>query len=316
MASETEPPRKPRDQLGMVLAVLTALIVVSIGLIGYVIYDNSQAADAAQTYIAEEGDTVYLDYIGMFEDGRVFDTSLYNVASNDTSYPKSLTFSPREESSYSPFEMTAGLYGESGGTIKGFAMGVIGLKAHDVRTIVIAPEDAYAVNPTMVSNISLYQEIPIVETISSDDFSELFGTSATPFSYVTHYEWGWDVLVISDEYGMVTYKHAPSVGQVVYPFGNPGDEFTPSGWACTVVSYDPAAEDGIGKIVVHHDITESDVYDVKGVTYDGSIFIVSGYNESAGTFQVHWSNSEVGYNGEIAGRTLVFEVYIRGVVKA
>ncbi|MBE0518981.1 MAG: FKBP-type peptidyl-prolyl cis-trans isomerase [Thermoplasmata archaeon] len=315
MASETEP-RKPRDSLGMVLAVLTALIVVSIGLIGYVIYDNSKAADMGTVYVAESGDTVYLDYIGMFEDGSVFDTSFYSVASNDTSYPKSLTFSPREESSYSAFEMTAGLYGESGGTIKGFALGVIGLKASDVRTIVIAPEDAYAINAGMVTNISLNQEIPIVETLSSTDFTSLFGTPAIPFSYVTHFEWGWDVLVLSDEFGMVTYKHVPSVGQVAYPFGDPEDEYSPSGWACTVVSYDPAADDGIGKIIVHHDITESDVYNVKGVTYDDSVFIVSGYNESAGTFQVHWSNSEIGYNGEIAGRTLVFEIYIRGVVKA
>ncbi|MCJ7562601.1 MAG: hypothetical protein MUO84_06290, partial [Thermoplasmata archaeon] len=60
MASETEP-RKPRDSLGMVLAVLTALIVVSIGLIGYVIYDNSKAADMGTVYVAESGDTVYLD---------------------------------------------------------------------------------------------------------------------------------------------------------------------------------------------------------------------------------------------------------------
>ena len=298
------------------MAVLTALIVASIGLIGYVLYDNSKAVDMGTVYIAESGDTVYLDYIGMFEDGSVFDTSFYSVASNDTSYPKSLTFSPREESSYSAFEMTAGLYGESGGTIKGFAMGVIGLKASDVRTIVIAPEDAYAINAGMVTNISLNQEIPIVETLSSTDFTSLFGTPAIPFSYVAHFEWGWDVLVLSDEFGMVTYKHVPSVGQVVYPFGDPEDEYSPSGWACTVVSYDSAADDGIGKITVHHDITESDVYNVKGVTYDDSVFVVSGYNESAGTFQVHWSNSEIGYNGEIAGRTLVFEIYIRGVVKA
>ncbi len=315
MASETEP-RKPRDPLGMVLAVLIALIVVSIGLIGYVIYDNSQAADSGTVYLAESGDTVYLDYIGMFEDGRVFDTSLYYVASNDTSYPKSLTFSPREESSYSAFEMTAGLYGASGGTIKGFALGVIGLKTHDVKTIVIAPEDAYAVNAGMITNISLYQEIPIVETMPETDFTSLFGTPAVPFNYVTHFEWGWDVQVLSNEFGIVTYKHVPSVGQVAYPFGDPEDEYTPSGWACTVVSYDPAADDGIGTITVHHDITESDVYDVKGVTYDESVFIVSGYNESAGTFQIHWSNSEIGYNGEIAGRALIFEVYIRGVVKA
>ena len=61
---------------------------------------------------------------------------------------------------------------------------------------------------------------------------------------------------------------------------------------------------------VRHIISPSDVYNVKGTDSDGKSFILSAYNATAGTFQMHRSNSETGYNGELAGRTLFFEVTV------
>lgn len=301
--------RAERDPLKTVITVLTALIVLTVGLIGYVIYDNSLSNDAV-TKVVEDGDTVLMNYVGMFEDGRVFDTCVYDVAVNDALYPKSFTFSMREEASYTPFEMTAGLYGESGGTIKGFALGVIGMELNEKSIIVVPPEDGYAVDPTMLKTYDLLEEVPVVETVAEAEFSSLFGTTATLMSIVPHYKWGWDVLVVQIESGVVTYKNVPTVGEVVTPYGDPADADFPMGWECVVETYDAAADSGTGLITVRHMLTEADTYYREGEDYAGATFVLSDVDEVAGTFTIHMVDSQTGYNGEIYGRTLLFEVTI------
>jgi len=65
-----------------------------------------------------------------------------------------------------------------------------------------------------------------------------------------------------------------------------------------------------------HGVSQADVYEVKGVDSDGSTFVVSSFNSTAGTFQISKSDSTTGYNGEIAGRELFFEVTIIDVTPA
>lgn len=301
--------RVQRDPVRTVLTVLSALLILAVGVIGYVVYDNSLRSETVSSVVVD-GSTVTMNYVGMFEDGRVFDTSIYEIASDDALYPKSFTFSMREESSYAPFEMTAGLYGVSGGTIKGFALGVIGMRLNEKSIIVVAPEDGYAVDPTMVETIDLVEEVPIVETVSDTEFRSLFGTSATLMSLTPHYKWGWDVLVVEAVSGSVTYKNVPTVGEVVTPYGDPNDPDFPMGWECVVESYDPLFDDGTGRIMVRHMITEADTYNLEGEDYLGTSFVLSAVDEDAGTFQIHMINTESGYNGEISGRTLLFEITI------
>jgi hypothetical protein len=132
-------------------------------------------------------------------------------------------------------------------------------------------------------------------------------------AYFSHYKWGWDVQVVSSEFGIVTYKNVPKVGDVVYPYGDPMDSYTPEGWACVVTSYDPLADGGAGRIVVEHQISEADVYAVKGVDTDGMTFVLSAIDVEAGTFQIHKSDPTTGYNGEISGRTLLFEITVLNI---
>lgn len=307
---ESEPKaREPRDPVRMVLTVLSALLIVAIGVIGYVVYDNSLRSETVSKVVVD-GSTVLMNYVGMFEDGRVFDTSIYEIATDDALYPKSFTFTVRQEGSYVPFEMVAGLYGESGGTIKGFALGVIGMRLNEKNIIVVAPEDGYPVDPNMVETVDLVEAVPAVETMTETEFSALFGSTPKPMALVSHYKWGWDVLVVEVVSGFVTFKNVPAVGEVVTPFGNPDDPESPMGWDCVVESYDPVYDGGTGRIMVRHLITEADTYNLEGQDYQGVSFVLSSVDEDAGTFQIHKIDEESGYNGEISGRTLLFEVTI------
>src|SRR3989344_3890511 len=79
---------------------------------------------------AASGDTVEVDYIGAFENGTLFDTSIESEAKKG-----GLPLRP----SYSPLEFTVG----AGQMIAGFDSAVIGMKEGQEKTVTIPPEKAY-----------------------------------------------------------------------------------------------------------------------------------------------------------------------------
>ena len=82
----------------------------------------------------KNGDNVSVHYTGKLEDGSVFDTSLAEG---------------RE-----PLTVTLG----QGQLIPGFENGLIDMTAGEMKTIEIAPENAYGdINPQMVSEVSITQ---------------------------------------------------------------------------------------------------------------------------------------------------------------
>jgi len=307
---ESEPKkRQPIDRSRVYMVLAVAMLVVCAGAIGYSAYSILKGEDLRTFDTIEMGDVVLLNYIGRLPDDRVFDTSLIEVAL-DPRYPKSLTFSTRPDDQYEPFTMTAGQYGVSGGTIKGFALGVLGMREGETQIIEVSPEDGYPLNPAMLVTTDLLQDIPATVTIEEYEFRSLFPADPIPMTTAPHYFWDWDVLIVDVSGGMVTYRHEPQIGQVVVPFGDPEDPYVPEGWACVVEGYDIAADNGVGKVTVRHMISPEDVFYIKGVNEDGKQFILWDYDESQGTFTVHVSDSEIGYNSEVTGRTLFFEVTI------
>ena len=300
--------KEPRDIGSILLVLIVAGIVVAAGAVAYVAYVNSQRISGGEPYAIASGDAVTLNYIGRFSDGRVFDTSIWYVAQDDVNYSKSLTFSPRSNDSYTPFSMTAGKYGV-GGTIKGFALGVLGLHVGDYKIIEIAPEDGYPVNSSMLITVNLTETIPVKEQYSVSVFRSYFSTDPIPLTTVSHFFWKWEALVVSVTGDVVPILNQPTAGSSVYPFGDPTAADDPSGWEVRIISYDPLADGGVGEITVQHILTPEDVYNVEGSDLGGE-FIVSGYDATNETFQLHRSDSTAGYNGEIAGRTLFFEVTI------
>jgi FKBP-type peptidyl-prolyl cis-trans isomerase 2 len=313
---ESEPKQQMfRDPQRVFMALLIAGIIVSVGAIGYILYSGTGGSHVQSTLAVASGDSVDVNYVGTLAGGRVFDTSLASVANNDVSYPKSLTFSHRDNASYTIFTMTAGNYG-SGGTIKGFALGVIGMHVNETKLIEIPPADGYAVDPTMLSTKSIVEEIGGTETYSATDFATRFGVEPILMRTITHFFWGWNAQIVYNSSALVTIKLMPTVGQVVYPFGNPADPEVPSGWPVVVESYDPSANGGAGSIVIRHQLTSADVYNVKGFDMDGVEFVVSGFDSTNGTFQTNKVVTASGYNGELAGRTLFFEVTVIKITPA
>ncbi len=313
---ESQPvPAERRDRGKLIIAILIAAIVVSVGAISFVVYSNSQASKTANLATIKAGDKVMMNYIGRFADGRIFDTSLANVGQNNALYPKSLTYTARANTSYAPFNMTAGNYG-SGGTIKGFALGVIGLHEGDHVIIDVPADEAYSINPTYVHTVQIVGYENVYKSMNETDFAAAFGVPAVVGQVYKHYFWGWDVTVVSDTLGLVIYRNDPLVGQVVYPFGNPLNASGPAGWPVVVEKYDTTANGGQGSIQIRHEVTASDVYNVKGTDTDGATFVVSSFNATAGSFQITKSDSSTGFNGEIAGRELFFEVFILKVTQA
>jgi len=301
--------KEPRDAGSILLALIVAGIVVAAGAIVYVVYVNSQRIAGGSPYVIASGDTVTLDYIGRFSDGRIFDTSIWYVAQDDALYPKSLTFTHRSNDTYKALSMEAGNYG-SGGTIKGFALGVVGLHVGDYKIIEVPPENGYAVNPMMLSTVNLTEYIPVKELYTVASFKSYFSTDPIPLTTLSHFFWKWEVLVASVSGDIVTVLNQPTAGSSVYPFGDPTATEDPNGWEVRVVSYDPLADGGAGKISVQHMLSPEDVYQVKGKDSGGGVFVVSAYDATNGTFQLHRSDSTTGYNGEISGRALFFEVTI------
>lgn len=308
-------PDRPRDTEKTIMTILVAAIVLSAGVIAYVLYDRSLEVEAEELTAIATGDKVTMNYVGRFADGRVFDTSYLEVAWDDVSYPKSLTFTRRTNDSYGPFLMTAGLYDAPGGTIKGFALGVLGMYPGQTKTIAVSVDEGYALNPTRLVTYGLSQVLVATETMTESSFRGYFTLEPIPMRVMPHYFWGWDIRVISVSDGLVTFKHEPTVGQMVTPFGNPDSSTNPTGWYVRVDAYDPAANGGQGTVTARHLITPSDVLKVKGVDAEGNTFILWDFDEGNQTFQVHVSDATTGYNAEISGRELFFDVAILSVVR-
>ena len=84
--------------------------------------------------MADNTDTVFVDYIGKTEDGKVFDTSIMTVAQENDLFNEART--------YEPLSFVLG----GGNMIPGFEMGVVGMKVGETKMVTIPADQAYG-NP-------------------------------------------------------------------------------------------------------------------------------------------------------------------------
>ena len=276
--------------------VMILLFIVVIALVGAGAY----AAYGAMSTIQEPteqgltvtvGDQISVNYIGMFEDGTVFDTSIQSVAENNTLYPKSLSFSATAP--FSPLGFTVG----EGQMIEGFDRGVIGMAINQTKVITLTPEEAYGYsNEDMILTRDLSESFPVFEWITnSTSFEDTYSVPAIMGTTVVNnnYDWNMTIYFIDSDSGDILMKNDPMVGEIIQIY---------DGWDSIVVSVDSSANQGTGEIIIKHLLYPEDEGNLMSADQYGQ-FLITDVDLTAGTMTVD-------YNREVTGKTLIFKITV------
>lgn len=293
-----------------IYAILIAVLLLSIVAIGYVV-TTSSGIQSEPLPVVNIGDHVYVDYVGFFAPnpgGWVFDTSKRIVAYDDA-ITKSLYFHQREPKEYTSLNFTAGI---SGNLLDPFIDGVVGMIVTQTKTISIPAENAYPVNPENIVSLPLNQSVPVLETISINEFVSTYELTPSLGLQVQHSYWEWNMVVVNISGDIVTYQNEPWIDQIVSAYGDPSED-PRDGWYQRVIAVDPSANGGLGQITVANLITSQDAYQKKGLDNDMRYFTLVEVNEESKTFTLHYNDQN--YIGELAGRTLYFEITVNKVLK-
>jgi FKBP-type peptidyl-prolyl cis-trans isomerase 2 len=279
--------------LASILIIIVVVAGASYGVYSW--YSSTQITEPTPFLIVEDGDMISVDYIGFFDDDRIFDTSIEDIAKNDAAYPKSLSFQLRSEGGYKPLEFTVG----KGQMIKGFDEGVVGMWINQTKKITITLEEGYGASDlNKIEIASLIEEVPIIVSMNKTVFSDTFGAEAEDGISLKDPTWRWNITVfdVSDE--DVIYRNDPEMNMTINP---------QSAWDSKVIQIDSSANGGDGLIKVKHLLDDKDAN--KTIAHDErGQFIVINVDVEDGTFTKD-------YNREVVGKTLIFRVTIRTITK-
>ena len=264
-----------------------------------------------------EGDNVTVNYIGMFatgpQQGKVFDTSIYSVALNNRTYPKSLEYVPRgNESNYTVLPVHVGPTVPSGGyvygsytfstVVPGFWQGMIGMTGNTTRIVTIPVNLAYGpANPSCFETQSLVLTVPVTTSVPLATFTADY-PGVPPTSGVTFTDaiYGWTDYILSANATTVTLQSLASVGQSVKVYDLP--------YAVSAIAN--------GNITLRSLLTASQAGTVLGTlpaslpsVCNSNHFIVSAINWTAQTFT--WN-----FNNEIYGQPLTFYITVVDIFPA
>lgn len=280
--------------------VMILLFIVVIALVGAGAY----AAYGAMSTIQEStepgqtvhvGDQINVDYIGMFEDGTVFDTSIQSVAENNTLYPKSLSFSATAP--FNPLGFTVG----EGQMIEGFDRGVVGMGVNQTKVITINPDEAYGYSiEERIMTRDLSETFPVFEWITNyTSFEDTYSIPAVLGTTVVNSNYGWNMTVyfVDPTSEDILMKNEPMVGEIIQLY---------DGWDSIVVSVDSSANQGTGEIVVKHLLYPEDEGNIMSSDSYGQFFITD-VDLTSGTMTLD-------YNREVVGKTLIFKITIVSIV--
>ena len=106
--------------------------------------------------VAKQGDTVLVDYTGMFQDNKIFDTTDEGIARAAGIY--------HSERQYGPIEVVIG----AGRFIPGFEDALYGMREGEKKTVTIPPERAYGgYDPKKI--VSLNRSVVRAENLTAGD---------------------------------------------------------------------------------------------------------------------------------------------------
>ncbi len=283
-----------------VLAILIVLVLVAGGAVAGVLYYFNHAPGPPGPARIAVGDNVSVNYIGYFgsspQIGRVFDTSIYSVALNNATYPKSLEFALRgNESTYTPLTFVDG---SSSGLVTGFWQGVLGMAVNQTRFVTIPPGLGYgAQNTSCLVTAPLTFTVPTVVTVAASAFATTYpGESAVAGTQFADPTYGWPDLVLSANASAVVVENLPTVGWTSSPSGYPVSVTNLT--ATTVTLTDQLSPSQAGLVLGH--ATTSFTCGSAPATTD---YIVSAVNVGSGTFVEN-------FNKEVIGQTLIFQITV------
>lgn len=279
----------------MIITIILAIVIISAGVLGYKYLSGTQDPFAGSGQVAQMGDRVAINYTGMFEDGRVFDTSLIDVADNDVLYPKALSF--QEKTGYQPLLFTIG----ENEVIDGFEEGVMNMGINQTKTIYVPPEKGYGdANLDLIEEMSLVEILPMYTSdLNISSFEDAYLLDAVVGTTVTEINWGWNATVyFVDEYlEEVILKHEPVMGEIIH---------YNTAWDCEVIGIDSSTNGG--EITIRHLLTSSDANKIYLMDDMGRPFIVTDVDTDAGI-------AKLDFNREVVGKTLIFKITLVQIIE-
>lgn len=295
------------------LIVLVVVVLVAAGLGGAFLYEYNHPKASAPLFTVAQGDNVTVNYIGVLgtgpETGRVFDTSLYSVATNNVTYPKSLEFTYRgNKSAYTPLPVYVGPSGSYtvdgltfGTVVTGFWQGLIGLPIGKTQSISVPPDVGYGpVIPACLVTAPLTFTVPVVVSVPVAQFSTNYpGVNTTAGTEFTDPTYGWTDLILATNSTSVVVENLPSVGWSV----------PKTSWTVTVTNVNATT------ITLKNQLETTDAGLVLGKSPSTTVcgsnrFLVTQVNIANGTFTELYDSSSPAIPAELQGQTLDFEVTI------
>ena len=296
---------RDRQGLGRVWTALILIAILSGVYWGIYAFVRPSLPSPFTPPFAETGDFIEVDYIGWFpgtpeRPGRVFDTSIESIARDNATFPKAASFAYRSGpgGAYQPLPFIMGCTPGPECPLRAFQNAILRLRVGESKTATLTPAEAYGLpNPDSVVTRPLREEVTVTETMNTTEFEGRFATRPEDGAIVKDIGWGWNVSVrISED--VVTIRHSPRLGETVQVAGR---------WQAQIVAIDDAANAGKGAITVLHLLTPADVNAFVAQDARGN-FIVVALDPEAGTYSID-------YNQEVVGKTLVFELTLKGLRK-
>jgi FKBP-type peptidyl-prolyl cis-trans isomerase 2 len=266
----------------------------------------------------KKGDNISVNYVGSFEDGKVFDTSIESVAKANDLFTQG--------AKYEPLNFTVGKTPSA--VIPGFDEGVIGMKLGQTKKLTIPPEKAYPINPDMIEVSPIIQELPAtrmipeVFNVSISQFEQYFGKNHSAGDTVQIPDTNINLTATNITSSEVSLKYKLKEGSNIWDSRAP--------WNETVVLIKDK------NITIRPNITLNEIVQFQGAPFNSTVIDINDKNITLrhnpippttvtvpGMFgqmehmKISFNETSVimDRNSEVAGKTLIFNVTLISINK-
>ena len=262
--------------------IIVAMLAAGIGVYEYQNYVYSGGKSPEIVKVGDKISVKYYGYIYYGGERRIFDTNIEEIAKDNATYPKTVSY--KWSGNFDLLTFTVG----DGSMIKGFDEGVRGMRLQETKTIVVPPDKGYPFSSDKVRNYYIEENVSIMQNLTLDGFQKRFG-SQNPLENSVYRDkiYGWDslVLYVSGPKNLVTIMNEPTVGKTYQPYENIAD------FKVKVEKIEN------GMITIRYVIGKIPILMPNGGIID----------------EVNEDSFRVNYNKEVAGKTLYFVVTIEEI---